>query len=195
MDMDTTVQTFKELIDPEVLSLLSDACCRRFLRARSMDINKAVEMANSWGKWYTSPAECGTTTPMAVLDNIVDRNEDIYTRICPLSHMGEDLEGSPIYWEQSGDISQRFGDLADLISLDDMVTRHIRNQELAMCRLHHLSLKHNRPIEKQVIVFNLKDLSYSLDTRSLSVFRRIINIDQDFYPERLKKFFVINCPW
>ena len=160
-----------------------------------MDIDKAVAMAEAWAKWYTSPLECGTTTPLEILDNITDRNEETYTRLCPLSHSGEDLEGCPIYWEQSGYISGRFAELADHISLDDMVTRHVRNQELAMCRLYHLSKKHNKPIEKQIIVFNLKDLTYSMDTRSMAVFRRILAVDQDYYPERLKHFFVINCPW
>jgi hypothetical protein len=64
-----------------------------------------------------------------------------------------------------------------------------------MCRLYHSSILHKRPIEKQVIVFDLKDLTYSLETRALSVFRKIITIDQDYYPERLKYFFVINAPW
>lgn len=127
MDLET-LEKFKALVNPEVLPLLSDGDCGRFLRARNMDTTKAADMANTWGKWYTTTAECGTTAPIGVLDNIVDRNEHIYTSMCPLSHMGEDLEGCPIYWEQSGDISQRFGQLADLISLDDMVTRHIRNQ-------------------------------------------------------------------
>lgn len=153
-------------------------------------------MAENWYVWWTSPTPCNYgTTPQSLLDNIIDRHEHIYGRLCPLTHMGEDKEGCPIYWEQSGPISQVFSELADNITLDEMVTRHIRNQELAMCRLHHLSKKYNRPIEKQVIVFNLESLSYSLDTRSLSVFRRIIACDQDFYPERLKHFFVINAPW
>jgi hypothetical protein len=166
------------------------------LRARKWNVNDAVTMAENWYEWWNSPTPCGYgTTPRSLLDEIVDRHEHIYSRLCPLTHSGIDRDGCPIYWEQSGPISQVFSDLATHITLDEMVTRHIRNQEIALCRLHHLSKQFNRPIEKQVIVFNLESLSYSLDTRSLSVFRRIISCDQDFYPERLKHFFVINAPW
>jgi hypothetical protein len=166
------------------------------LRARKWNVNDAVTMAEQWCTWWNSPTPCGYgTTPRSLLDEIVDRHEHIYSRLCPLTHTGIDRDGCPIYWEQSGPISQVFSELAAEITLDEMVTRHIRNQEIALCRLHHLSKQFNRPIEKQVIVFNLESLSYSLDTRSLSVFRRIISCDQDFYPERLKHFFVINAPW
>lgn len=61
--------------------------------------------------------------------------------------------------------------------------------------MHHLSIKYGKKIEQQIIVFNLSNLTYSLDTRALSVFRKLISTDQDNYPERLKKFFVINAPW
>jgi hypothetical protein len=170
--------------------------CLRFLRARKWNLNDALEMAENWYIWWTTPTACGSgATPQSILDDITDRHEDIYTRLCPLSHTGVDRDGCPIYWEQSGPISQVFNELAESITLDEMLTRHIRNQELAMCRLSYLSKYYSKPIEKQVIVFNLSSLVYSLDTRSLSVFRQIISCDQNYYPERLKHFFVINAPW
>ena len=129
MDIGAEVlKQFKDSVNAEVLYLVNDSDCARFLRAREMDISKASTMANEWASWYTSTAACGTTTPMDILDGITDRNEDVYTRLCPLCHMGEDKEGCPIYWEQSGLISGQFDELANNISLDDMVTRHIRNQ-------------------------------------------------------------------
>jgi hypothetical protein len=159
-------------------------------------------MAENWYIWWNTPTPCGSgTTPRNLLDNIYDRHEPIYSRICPLSHTGVDHDGCPIYWEQSGLISQSFHQLATEITLEEMMTRHIRNQEIALCRLHHLSLHHSSssssspPPTQQVIVFNLHSLVYSLDTRSLTVFRWIISCDQDYYPERLKHFFVINAPW
>lgn len=68
-------------------------------------------------------------------------------------------------------------------------------QEMAMCRLFHASTRHNREIEKQVVVMNLKDMVYHLDTRALTTFRAVLAVDEAYYPERLQHFFVINAPW
>ncbi len=43
--------------------------------------------------WYHSPTTCGGPSPRTMLDAIVDRNEDVYTRMCPISLMGEDKQG------------------------------------------------------------------------------------------------------
>lgn len=192
------LEQFYEIVNKEAKEHISESDAKRYLRARKWNVNDAVAMAENWYIWWNTPTPCGYgTTPRSLLDEIVDRHEHIYSRLCPLTHTGVDRDGCPIYWEQSGLISQVFNELATEITLDEMMTRHIRNQEIALCRLYHLSKQSNNPtaIDKQVIVFNLDSLSYSLDTRSLSVFRRIISCDQDYYPERLKHFFVINAPW
>lgn len=92
-------------------------------------------------------------------------------------------------------ISSRFAAVSKELTVDQLVARHIRQQELMMHRLRYISHKLQRPIEKQVIVFNLKHLSYSLDPNALSAFRRTLQIDQDYYPERLHHFVMINAPW
>ena len=62
-------------------------------------------------------------------------------------------------------------------------------------RLENLSEKAGRPIEKQIIIFDLANLSYSLDFMAINVMRRVLSIDQSCYPERLKYLFMINTPW
>jgi hypothetical protein len=64
-----------------------------------------------------------------------------------------------------------------------------------MCRLWHYSRRFQKPIDKLVVVFDMTGLNYSLDTRALNIFKRCIAIDERYYPERLKHFFVINAPW
>jgi hypothetical protein len=97
--------------------------------------------------------------------------------------MGIGKTGCPIYWEQTGLISTRFIELHKFISIDGLVTRHIRQQELMVKRLQHISEKRGEPIEKQICIMNLKNLSYSLDTRALATFHRTLVIDQAYYPE------------
>jgi hypothetical protein len=64
-----------------------------------------------------------------------------------------------------------------------------------MCRLYHNSKKHQKDIQKHVIVYNLANMVYSLDTRAITAFKHVLSIDEACYPERLKFFFVINAPW
>lgn len=62
-------------------------------------------------------------------------------------------------------------------------------------RLQFSSLKHGKEIEKQVIVFNMANMSYSVDTNAISVFRQTLAIDEAYYPERLHCLYMINAPW
>jgi hypothetical protein len=109
--------------------------------------------------------------------------------------VGVSKTGCPIYWEQTGLISTRFVELHKFISIDGLITRHIRQQELTIRRTIYQSEKLGRPIEKQICIMNLKNLSYSLDTRALATFHHTLAIDQAYYPERLQTLFMINAPW
>jgi hypothetical protein len=64
-----------------------------------------------------------------------------------------------------------------------------------MRRLNHASIKYNKPIDKQVLVFDMSQLSYSVNITALQAFRQTLYIDQNYYPERLHIFFIINTPW
>lgn len=61
--------------------------------------------------------------------------------------------------------------------------------------MEFLSKKHNKNIYQQVVIFDLKDLTYSLDTRTLSVFSQCTTMDNKYYPERLHRCYMINAPW
>jgi hypothetical protein len=62
-------------------------------------------------------------------------------------------------------------------------------------RMKHASSKHKKIIEKQVIVFNLANLSYSIDTNAMAAFKGTLTIDEAYYPERLHRMYMINAPW
>ncbi len=62
-------------------------------------------------------------------------------------------------------------------------------------RCRENSKKHNKLIEKQIIIFDLKDLSYSLDFMALNTFRRTLAVDEAAYPERLHTLYMINTPF
>lgn len=116
-------------------------------------------------------------------------------RFMPHANVGEDKEGHPIYWEETGLISGRIAEIRTHITDDDMVVRHVRQQEMMTTRLKAASRKYNKYIGKQVVVMNMENLSYAPDTTAYTVFRRTLDIDEAFYPERLKTLYMINAPW
>ena len=82
-----------------------------------------------------------------------------------------------------------------LLTEDEIFVRHIRQQEYMITRLDKASIKHNKLIEKQVIVSDMKSVSMILDFMALRVFRRTLDIDESCYPERLKRLYMINAPY
>jgi hypothetical protein len=87
-----------------------------------------------------------------------------------------------------------FPEMKKCITEDEMNARNIRQQELMVRRLKKSSEKHDRYIGKQVVVFDLKDLVYSVDLSAFHVLRKTIAIQEAYYPERLKTLFIINAP-
>jgi hypothetical protein len=52
-----------------------------------------------------------------------------------------------------------------------------------------------RPVTQQTIIMDMKGLSLRPDSRSTKIFRDTVDIDQNYYPERLCNLFIINAPW
>ena len=64
-----------------------------------------------------------------------------------------------------------------------------------MIRLKYISAKLGKHIGQVIIVFDLKDLPIKPDFETITFVRRISEIDQNFFPETLRKLFIINAPW
>lgn len=64
-----------------------------------------------------------------------------------------------------------------------------------MRRICHAAAKHDKPIYQQVLIFDLSELSYAINLTAMQAFRQTLFIDQNYYPERLHIFFLINAPW
>lgn len=192
------LQEFKESLAADLKEALADADCERFIRARKGNTEKAAEMATAWWEWFNKPILVSgrkDTSPRNILNPVEDYNEEIYKRLMPHSNFGRGKDGHPIYWEQTGLISTRMGEINTLLTVEDMVVRHIRQQELAVARMRNFSSSLNKPVESQIIVMNLMNLSFKLDTKALSTFKQTLVIDQNYYPERLHILFMINAPW
>jgi hypothetical protein len=138
----------RTLLTPRLRNLLSSSDLHRFLLARKFDITAAVAMIQDWDNWYNHPLSGQPCSPRDILNDIEDPMEDIHTRLCPISHMGEDKAGHPIYWEKSGLISGHFSELIEILNVDDMLARHVRNS----VSLTFILTKMNSPIRKSRLV-------------------------------------------
>ena len=185
----------------EISSRLSESDIARFLRARKGNVNETLKMLHNWYIFRTSPiVPGGNLTPDNCLDN-ADPYEDIYRELLPHSNCGHDLKGRPCYFEKTGIISCRFREVINRegMSSNRLIERHVQQQEMMVRRIDYANKirdKSSNPeeISKQVVVFDLKNLSFALDFEAIEVFRRTIQIDQDYYPERLQYFFMLNTP-
>jgi hypothetical protein len=188
---------FREGLDARTNSLLDDFDCMRFLRARQMDVDKAVEMATAWGEWAHTvlPGSAAGRTPLNILDDLVDPNEEIYTRLCPHSLSGVDKGGRPIYWEKTGKCSVIYRELRKDLSNEDLFARHVRIQEMMLCRTRYTLAEKGERVEKMVVVDDMGDLQMSPDLDAIKYVIGILGIDQKYYPERLHAIYCINCPW
>lgn len=134
-------------------------------------------------------------TPLNILDDVEDPDENVYSQYCPHSLEGEDKGGRPVFWEQTGEGSQQFWQLKKAISADALLVRHVRIQQLMGCRLRFCSEKHGRRIDKMVAVNDFANISMSPDLDAIKFAVAVLKCDQNYFPERLQTIFAINCPW
>ena len=83
-------------------------------------------------------------------------------------------------------VSSKFSILKTMLHEDEFLLRHVKQQELMLTRLKKCSLKYGRSIQTQVIVQDLKGISMSIDLVALRLFRRTMDTNASYYPERLK---------
>jgi hypothetical protein len=158
----------------------------RFLRARKFEVEPAFQMyckAMLWRRQHNVDM---------ILDN-EDPAEEVYQRICPHKHHKFDKLGHPIYLERTGLVKMPV--LTKHVTEHDLVVRHIRSIEQIVGRMKESSILRGKNVDKQVVIMDLKGLSFRPDAVGMRVFKETLNIDQQYYPERLHHLFLINAPW
>ena len=157
----------------------------RFLRARKYDVDAAIEQYTKALAWRQQVhADHILDTP--------DPDELVYQCVCSHRHHGFDRQGHPLYFEKSGSV--RMPEFFAHVKEEDLVTRHVRMMEYAFRRCEYSSMKNQRNVEKIVMVHDLANLQFTVETAALRVFKATTRIDQDYYPERLSRMIIINAP-
>jgi hypothetical protein len=191
------VSHFRSLLAADLSSAVSDEDCKRFLVARKHDTEKALLMINQWWQWWNAPyPSCDGLTPATMLnaDNITDPDIDLICRCAPHAFHGFGKNGHPIFWERTGEITSHLVTLKENFNMDQLLSKHIRTQSLMEIRCHHISKRLNKPIEQVIIVCDYKGMPMTPDFFGIEYAQRLFGMDQNYYPERLYRTYLINAP-
>lgn len=157
----------------------------RFLRAREYVVKDAAEMYQKQVKWRSDNK----------IDSILetpDPLEAMFQCICGHRNHGYSYEGHPVYYERTGLV--RVAEMLKYCSEEDIINRHTRHMEYAMRRCMHSSMANKRNVEKIIMIHDLAHLKFTVETVGVKIFTKTVTIDQQMYPERLHRVFIINAP-
>ncbi|KAI3671904.1 hypothetical protein L1987_87101 [Smallanthus sonchifolius] len=151
-----------------------DPTLERFLIARSMDPNKAAKMFVSWRKWRASFVPLGFIPESQVVDQLEAKK--IYLQ-------GLSKDGCPVMIVKASnhyptkDQPQFKKFVVHL--LDKVIASGFKGKEIGN--------------EKLIGVLDLDQIGYkNIDARALITGFQFL---QAYYPERLKKCYILNMPW
>eukprot|EP00438_Fugacium_kawagutii_P031218 Skav220813 [mRNA] locus=scaffold150:525464:526495:+ [translate_table: standard] len=118
-----------------------------------------------------------------------------------LMTFGFDKEGRPIHLQKVGVASQRFSQMYAFAGQNGQDPIHklvydgyVRTQEIQMARMQESSERLGKPVTQQVVIMDVKGLSYWPDPKAISCFRDYLLIVQRYYPETLGALFFLNAP-
>lgn len=167
---------------------LDDATLLRFLRARKFDVNLAIEMFEACEKWRK---EFGTDT---ILEDFKYEEKPIVAKYYPQYYHKTDIEGRPVYIEELGTVN--LTEMYKITNQERMLKNLVWEYEsFTKHRLPSCSRKSGHLIETSCTILDLKGISISSAYSVLSYVKEASNIGQNYYPERMGKFYLINAPF
>lgn len=167
---------------------LDNASLLRFLRARKFDLAKAKQMfidCEEWRKKY------GTDT---ILEDFKYHEKPLVASMYPQYYHKTDKDGRPVYFEELGRVN-----LTEMLKITTQ-ERMLRNlvweyESFTNKRLPACSREKGFLVETSCTIMDLKGISISTASQVLAYVREASHIGQDFYPERMGKFYCINAPF
>ncbi|CAG8772324.1 10061_t:CDS:1 [Racocetra persica] len=164
-----------------------DACLLRFLRARKFDLTKAKKMFLDCEKWRK---EFGVDELVKSFDY---KERDEVMKHYPRYYHKTDNDGRPIYIEEIGRMDVKA--LYQITTLErQMQNLVVEYERLADTRLPACSKKSGKLIETSCTILDLKGVSLRSFASVSSFVKQASNIGQNYYPERMGKFYIINAP-
>lgn len=165
-----------------------DSTLLRFLRARKFDVNLAKEMYVNCETWREKN---GVNT---ILEDFKYDEKPLVAKYYPQYYHKTDIDGRPVYFEELGSVN-----LTEMykITTQERMIKNLTWEYEAFCkyRLPACSRYSGYLQETSCTIMDLKGISISSAYQVLSYVREASNIGQNYYPERMGKFYLINAPF
>jgi len=191
------IATVRLEIGEEVSNSLDDLHLQRFITSNSSNLPKTVAQIRKWFVWWTAllpEEEDRGVTPCNILQFDV-KNTDCILEYMKHSFMGVDREGHPIYWEKQGECSANFSKVKKQMSVDAMVNLHIRQERLLDLCCAHQTERLGKHVGKHIKIADMKGMSMVPDKNELDYIQRMIETDEDYFPDVMHRLIFINAPW
>lgn len=197
---DERIRELRAVLGQRINSSLSDHDCLRFLRARVGSIEKATEMIMKWYEWRHTlleplPPDHLRFSPGTILSMPTTLDQHPFAHLLPVAHHGFDRLGHPIYWEKTGLIQSQFTEVRKHFEVSELLQYSILSREIFSLRYQFASERVSQPISQCVVVNDMKGLTVTLDFESIWYIKQVLGIDSSYYPERLYRLYLVNCPW
>lgn len=167
-----------------------DFYLRRFLRARQLDIDKAIVMVQANIAWRAEN-DCKT-----ILNRPLPGNKAAVMSANFLSFWaGYDKKGNSVYLEHTAAIP--FDALAEHMTVEELIHAHVQLQEYQMKVIYEqTSRKQGKRCFRTTNVMDLRGLGLSSFTSFIKdLILRVSAVNQENYPEALEECYIVNAPW
>lgn len=160
----------------------------RFLRARKFNIPASKTMIYNFEKWRK---DFGVDE--IVKDFKFTEKEEV-NRYYPQYYHKTDKEGRPVYIEALGQLD--VAKLYQVTTEDRLLKRFVLEYERFISeRLPAASAAIGHPVETSCTILDLNNVGLMAFYRVKDIVNQMSKIGQDYYPECMGKFYIINAPY
>lgn len=165
-----------------------DGTLLRFLRARKFDLELALDMFIKCEKWRE---EFGTNT---ILEDFKYTEKPLVAQMYPQYYHKTDKEGRPVYYEELGKIN--FTKMLKFTTQERMLKNLVWEYEaFTQYRLPPCSREVGYLVETSCTILDLSGISITAAYSVSGYVKEASYIGQNYYPERMGKFYIINAPF